>query len=950
MKRLDELITSYHIFQPNQLLLSEQLNNIVDYLEQQERLTRQKLIGIGIVCGLEATKGSSDGEYSVHITRGVGVTSEGWLIVLPEDKNCTLASNVTIGKEEYPPLAGIKEIKEIFDETEPHIPVNTEKLTERDLEDKVVVLYLEVADRDVAKCVVNDCDERGKIRQLRVRKLLIDEGYFTDGRYRRRTIRRTVRRVPQGVCGVRHMISELLEVEIPRFLPSNMKTDSVSAFVEAYTAVILEGARRLKEAFIRLQMLFENAFLTHLLERERGLFKKLANTLDRLIEFVKGSPDGIQYSVQYIYDYLRDIKKAYDELVSELSKLSAQCSPPTGLFPQHLVLGRLREKHPTIFDPSAYRKETADTLRTCFIPSPVHNNQAEVFASIRQLIERLRLIVGSFTLEDLFDKSMPVRIIPTVDCSSELGRQAIPFYYSKKHVRKLASLWNFEATITDSVEERVRGYHLIEEGRNPLMVDLCGYPKLRIEGHVGKSVDIAVEELKELRSRYNLDFDILTLKLDGAPNRVYLPDDTKIADLQTLYSIERNRLVCCIEDMLELIREQKENISLIMRYFAYNRARSTEGTLSSNAMYKTTYETIKTRFETLYSRLAQYVAVLPPHIKDFNMSALNLCHCDIDSLCMELKQYVRGEAPASVSSREETATSGTIGIINSSIPPVVNTFETFLDTIRDRCLLASFGSILKGFLERVKTISLFSGFNTAVPGMEHIAGTMWGGTFILVYEEVTRKKQVTLVTTSRRKPLANVEYRVFAVKDNRPERLIKSGRTDSRGEARFEMPLIPAVVFFYKQGYEPRRLELPKTQKVLKVELDRERQVEGPQGIRPRIVYYYREPFSLMMATPLLMEVLDTTEHYGKIEFATGEDFIVVADFYLPCKIRDSHLEMPEVPARMRVHSMRNLSTRIETIADAVKRFFKEEKKKRNDTLINRVLRRDSSGELNLLR
>ena len=43
----------YPDFVPDQLLTSEDLNSLFGYLDEQGRLTRTNLIGVGIVCGLE---------------------------------------------------------------------------------------------------------------------------------------------------------------------------------------------------------------------------------------------------------------------------------------------------------------------------------------------------------------------------------------------------------------------------------------------------------------------------------------------------------------------------------------------------------------------------------------------------------------------------------------------------------------------------------------------------------------------------------------------------------------------------------------------------------------------------------------------------------------------------------------------------------------------------------
>src|SRR5215210_2524787 len=74
--------TVFPEFVPDQLLTSGDLNNLFGYLDEQNRMTRIYLIGIGIVCGLEVVttaRGSS-----ITITAGCGVTSEGYLINFPE--------------------------------------------------------------------------------------------------------------------------------------------------------------------------------------------------------------------------------------------------------------------------------------------------------------------------------------------------------------------------------------------------------------------------------------------------------------------------------------------------------------------------------------------------------------------------------------------------------------------------------------------------------------------------------------------------------------------------------------------------------------------------------------------------------------------------------------------------------------------------------------------------
>src|SRR5512139_2717622 len=94
---------TFPIFEVNQVLTSSHLNEVFGYLDEQERLTRANLIGIGIVCGLEVTLDQTAGE--VLLTRGGGVTSEGYLIVAPEDVTLVSFMPYTLPPElPYPPF------------------------------------------------------------------------------------------------------------------------------------------------------------------------------------------------------------------------------------------------------------------------------------------------------------------------------------------------------------------------------------------------------------------------------------------------------------------------------------------------------------------------------------------------------------------------------------------------------------------------------------------------------------------------------------------------------------------------------------------------------------------------------------------------------------------------------------------------------------------------------
>ncbi len=68
-------------FEANQVLKNTDLNDLVTYLDSHNRLTRTHLIGMGIVCGLEVHSIYKEGQAEIRISKGCGLTSEGYIIL-----------------------------------------------------------------------------------------------------------------------------------------------------------------------------------------------------------------------------------------------------------------------------------------------------------------------------------------------------------------------------------------------------------------------------------------------------------------------------------------------------------------------------------------------------------------------------------------------------------------------------------------------------------------------------------------------------------------------------------------------------------------------------------------------------------------------------------------------------------------------------------------------------
>ena len=167
---------SYPFFEANQVLTSFHLNQIFDYLDEQERLTRANLIGIGIECGLEIRSETIGSEKVIRLTRGCGVGSAGYLLVEPVDVTLISYKNYTLpGEVNYPQFkyeSGGKSFQytmwELFPAGEPNSILLGKDPTF--LDDKAVILFLELKKEGLRNCSANNCDDKGGMVTATVRK------------------------------------------------------------------------------------------------------------------------------------------------------------------------------------------------------------------------------------------------------------------------------------------------------------------------------------------------------------------------------------------------------------------------------------------------------------------------------------------------------------------------------------------------------------------------------------------------------------------------------------------------------------------------------------------------------------------------------------------------------------------------------------------------------------
>lgn len=193
--QLSNIAVQYRKFSKGQYVDYSQFNEFLDFFEDQDRLSRVMLQGVGIVCGLKSKLiYVKDQLNKIQVSQGVALTTDGDLL--------TLNNAGEISKELY--VSDLKKIKlenkeythfKAYDNFKIRYPAfNTGPTSQielwelatteeanldfqaidslSNLEDKYLLLYLESDEKEIKPCRGIDCDNHG-ILQIRNLKVLV---------------------------------------------------------------------------------------------------------------------------------------------------------------------------------------------------------------------------------------------------------------------------------------------------------------------------------------------------------------------------------------------------------------------------------------------------------------------------------------------------------------------------------------------------------------------------------------------------------------------------------------------------------------------------------------------------------------------------------------------------------------------------------------------------------
>ena len=504
----------YPHFVADQVLTANHLNELFNYLDDQERLTRNHLIGIGIVCGLELSVSNTQ----IIISKGCGVTSDGYLIIQDAAATYTHYRNYTISNDlkditpynQFIPPASLQLLTGVTDAgTDKPLagaPINRQ--------DYAVVLLLEKKTTDLKNCTTNDCDDKGEKVELIVKPLLVLKSKLSSFAY----------------FGYETKKMNLPDVPLKRFnVPFqqlNTPSDVLSSFLTIADNTTLQA----------IQAAYSGAYdaFKIILPDVSNPFLNLHNTISNRINTIKNNNPVY---IQYCYDFIDDLIKAYAEFHEKGMDVITECCPDETAFRYHLMLGDANQS--TAAGNSSYRQG--------FIYSPIFNGQKDKAKEVQMMFRRMKLLVSDFTGNDLKKfAAKGIRITPSRWGREVLSERAIPFHYNPNN---LYTAWNYKLAkrgkSTRNLSYHSDFYNAPADIQQALKYDIEPYDFFRIEGHIGTKYELAFPELIKQKKQHNLPIDIIALNMHADEGNITADDLTCFfQDLDSQYNVLISELLC----------------------------------------------------------------------------------------------------------------------------------------------------------------------------------------------------------------------------------------------------------------------------------------------------------------------------------------------------------------------------------------------------------------------
>ena len=704
--------TRFTIFENDQVLTADQLNDLFNYLDVQTRLTRTRAIGIGIICGLEI--GQLENKKIV-VSKGSAITTDGDLLHFDTDQEFDqyeifedVNAKYSYFRMDNGQVTNIYVLKNSrasrIDNVAGQSLSTLEQTTNTAIKDYVGVLYLENYKNDPDVCTGTDCDNKGAELVGELKVLLVHKNNM-------KLLLESVPAINKNYFALEG------DITVPRVIVNtgiDKHQELIAAFNDSLT-VKEEIRKKLSTAYQVCRLMLEDEFDG--VDPTTGW----SSLLDQHFN------TGTTIYGQYVYDFARDISYAYNEMRETLFSDNMMCCPEVEIFPKHVLMGLVKTasvRQPSTLptSPIAPPITRANILniripflkkikfdigslirrfhpihidteyRHYFYESPILNNKDENMEQTKFCFKRIDSMIKNFkvpTAEELQNVNQSLKIIPSHFEDKPLGERSIPFYYKFDSNIPSNLYWNFKAN-TRRKENQILYYFSNLYSNNsstvsPLRFNILPYNFFRVEGHIGFKYPEVEAALNNLILDNNLPINIITVQVENTletiPNKPWF--------FPHLHMYEK--------------AHQQSFLSRLDKAVAVTEELKSQDASISPDLFKSQKQNLVNNF------------------KDVADPAFNFGN---------FRSSVESVVFASADIKEQTKK---YAFSNSAIP---HDFVNNTDILQKTDVISN---IFQEHIVKKKQGLMLGNFMKQNPGLEHAGGVLRGGTFVLVYRTEDQK-------------------------------------------------------------------------------------------------------------------------------------------------------------------------------------------------------------------
>lgn len=668
---LETPVSGYPVFERDQVLTADHLNQVVSYFDYQTKASRARLDGVGIVCGLEI----EPEENAIVITHGCAVTTDGDLLLYDRDQRFTHYKKYEDKFANYSFFTSERsttsiELLELIEEGDERVSSSDPISDLEPLSQYVTILYLESFEFDPDICTGTDCDNQGRSCVNKLRALLIKEsdiGKFLD-----------------SIPNIGKLYFDLNPVSCSRVkLNENIKT--YTALHQPYKSASSKMIALLKSAIPSAYSICESILKDlHTSNPTSGWNSELTKFGQELQKETLGC--------QYYYDGLKDIVTAFNEFVELIFDANSICCPDVKLFPKHVRLGRAQ----FIDDPAR------DEFRHGFYPSPALVEKIDRIRRARFSFVRIGYLIENFSIPRL---TSAIRITPSDWESKPLGDRALPYYYNIDAQDPVNQRWSYDAYVRNKYDKILsynsEKYTSDNSVNNPW--DHC-YSHLtfyRIEGCLGKNYKTAEQQIRSEIKQKNIPFRLISIQVEDDVTTVHMKPQE---DWHVMVEQELLKYKLEIQNQLNEAKIYANVINALAT--TRNGTGSIRNSSTIDDLKRVTAENVPKLDMSINFVLAELEK--PPENIDFGKFLSS--YEEAQTAAVEIGRY----APAVTYDSSMTP-------LDIFVKPTL--VLEYLTTVE----------IINTIQKEAKEKLILAKFLSHHPGLEHFAGVERGGTFVLVY-------------------------------------------------------------------------------------------------------------------------------------------------------------------------------------------------------------------------